>query len=122
MDNDINEVFISRMPDNGKFKFILNEYERCYDMVIKLKNIPKGVGCALCGVPIGECGTDIDDCYFCQEDKIFMHKECLVKQHRINKNPAISNFVDKTTAGFHEDKRVKVKFILEATQKEAQND
>ena len=118
-DVEEDSIFISKMPENAKFKFIPNEYERCYDMIIKMKTLPQGVACALCGVPIGECGTDIDDCYYCQEDKIFMHKMCLCAEHRVNKNPAISNFVNKTTQGYHEDKHVNVKFIIE---KEAQND
>ena len=113
IEEDGEGMFISRMPEMARFKLRPNEYVRGYDMIIIMKTKPEGVGCSLCGVPIGQCGTDIDDCYYCQEDKIFMHKDCLVKQHRINKNPSISNFIDKSTAGFHEDKHVFVKFITE---------
>ena len=101
------------MPERARFKLKFNEYERGYDMTIIMKILPEGVGCDLCGVPIGQCGTEIDDCYYCQEDEIFMHLDCLSKKHRINKNPAISSFLNKTTAGFHEDKHVFVKFVKE---------
>lgn len=115
MDKDIiiPDFFICRMPENAEYKFTPNEWERCWDMTIKMKTKPKGVACAICGTPIGECGSDIQDCYYCEEDKIFMHLSCLITQHRFNRNPSLCSLLNRTTIGNHEDKRVKVKFVTE---------
>jgi len=108
-----NGVFISKMPSSAQYKLRPNEYERRYDMTIIMKNLPEGVGCHLCGSPIGKCGSDIDDCYYCEEDGIFMHKSCLISAHRITRNPSVCVAVNKQTHGYHEDKLVNVKFIAE---------
>lgn len=109
-DNIDTGVFISRLPNNVRYKLVPNQYERKYDMLIMMDNVD-GVSCHICNTFMDDKMNPVSDCYYCEEDKIFMHKSCLVAKHRINKNPAISNFVNKTTQGFHEDKLVNVKFI-----------
>jgi len=105
MDNDIEEIFISKLPENVKYRLKFNEYVRRWEMFIKNIKPMKGVGCALCGVPIGECGSD-DRIYFCADDKIFICRSCVIEKHRRPKRD--ESLINDKSIVFHEDKLVDV--------------
>jgi len=84
-----------RISYNGKF---LGKY----DMMLMMK--ADGISCALCGLEIRE------DVFYCEQDNIFMHKKCLIENHRINTNPSFIDVQNRTNSTFHEDRAVDVRF------------
>ncbi len=76
-----------------------------YDMSLLMK--ADGVKCVLCGDEI------VTNVYYCEQDNTFMHKQCLIKGHKICDNASIIDIHNTKESMFHEDKSVDVRFIEE---------
>lgn len=102
-DEEINLLFEIPLGANFRLEADGRMYG-IYVMTIALKDKPDGVGCQYCGQIIGE------DCYYCEDDGIFMHKKCLVKLHRPALNVTLKSIANSVRTE-HEDKCVNVKFV-----------
>ena len=72
-------------------------------MIIDMQS--NGVSCAICKREIEE------DIFYCEQDNIFMHKQCLIDKHRICDNASIIEMQNRNESTFHEDRSVEVRFI-----------
>ena len=84
-----------RLSPNGKF---LGKYDMLIDMDAE------GISCSICGKEIEE------NIYYCEDDNIFMHKECLIENHKVCTNLSLIEIHNKIESSFHEDRSVDVRF------------
>lgn len=97
---------MTQVPDNVSFNLRPDGMMYgAFDMKILMSK--RVIKCHLCNKPI------IENIYYCTEDNIFMHKECLRRRHRNNLNPSIIDMHNRNESQYHEDKAVNVAFVDE---------
>ncbi len=95
---------IYQVPDDVSMRITYNgKYLGKYDMLIMME--AEGICCAVCGKEAKE------DIFYCEQDNIFMHKQCLIDNHKICNNASIIEMQNRQESTFHEDRAVDVRFI-----------
>ena len=100
---EIERNLISSVPEGVSVNAAFNGKQfGKYDMRVMMD--ADGVSCSICGEEAEE------NIYYCEQDNIFMHKQCLIKKHRICENASIIEMQNRNESTFHEDRSVDVRF------------
>ena len=99
-----NNKLITQVPTGASVRLIPNgKFFGKYDMMINID--ADGVVCAICGKEI------VENVFYCEDDNIFMHKQCLIDNHKLCDNASIIEMQNRNESTFHEDRAVDVRFI-----------
>ena len=114
-EDEDDEAYISKIaPDRRELRF--DKTISRWRIKVFLKNKVSGISCAICGTPIEEGYNKFfeeqERTYFCPKYNTFMHKQCLICNH---KTEDVCTMEDPE----HSDYCVDVEFIIEKPNKQA---
>ena len=92
---------ISHIGLAQKVKLFYSKEQGIHILVLPHKYKDFGVSCYICGTPINK-----EYIYYCNQDKIFMHKNCLTIRHKVNSVMGIEGTKEK----LHFDRKVIIKY------------